>query len=107
MTIPREIIEKAIEGGWRNRNLVNPQKYLMAPLRPFGVGTALAMYDAYITLDPTFWIALGKEAGWKVDESNKYSVDTWRSVAHIFYDLILTEQSTDQFWADLLTKKDI
>lgn len=118
--IPKEAIEKGIEGGWET-------------------------YASYwqtidwqvIALDPSFWQALGKALGWlakylqtecpKCHHDVKYlnpgnfcpecgsvtvSVEHWRQYtrstftdyAHRFYDLILTGGDTEAFWNELLTK---
>lgn len=98
MQIPKNVIEKAIEGGWKNYP------------SDFGLNDHyLVMHDiACITaLDPTFWQALGKALGWKwsyrCPECKEVSdLPTWEFNAKRFYDLILQEKPTEEFWSDLL-----
>lgn len=74
MTIPKEIIEKAIAGGWEpfktivvsvdgSWEMIDYQTYSYAPPgRQFGE----VRKNIYaIALDPTFWQALGKELEWE------------------------------------------
>ena len=109
MTIPKEAIEKAIDGGWYNY----PSDF--------------NLNDHYVekhdsscmtALDPTFWQSLGKALGWPEEyairhkELPKNSVENfrleidknWQSHAIDFYDLILTNGDTEKFWSDLLQK---
>lgn len=107
--IPKEIIEKAIEGGWRPTYLALPHLHNIH-------------CDYEIALDRTFWIALGKVLGWSFqcedcgakgsDLDEFYCTKCqkivrlkgdWFVFAHRFYDLILTGQNTDEFWQSLLT----
>jgi hypothetical protein len=117
MNIPKEAIEKAIEGGWKK----------------FGdlKNTALAAHNILavslpetIALDPTFWQALGKNLAWNNDDWEtcrqgcqwwfkgegcshdlrpRQRMPFWRFNALRFYGLILQGQSTDDFWNELLT----
>jgi len=96
--IPKPIIEKAIEGGFK-QNEQSAEHYLS---------------DAEIVLMPTFWQALGKALGWtnslrcplgdcgKPFTKLKYGMEGWMNFAHRFYDLILTGGDTERFWSDLL-----
>lgn len=114
--IPKEILEKAIEGEWKE-DLRYKTQY---PEVKKGSGDMLIWYvdavnhewtfDRYsfqqIALDPLFWQALGKSLLWS-DGASHVSNPTpeWMENAHRFYDLILTGQPTDTFWADLLSDK--
>ncbi len=96
MNIPKEAIEKAIEGGWRedDADFIN---------------LALSWRNdedvrwEQIALDPSFWKCLGKALGWK--ESKRWGDGLpdvpWRDNAHRFYDLILTNTPTDEYWKKL------
>lgn len=77
MEIPKEVIEKAIEGG-----LVVKDEHVTCP--------------DLLALDREFWIALGLALGWN-------ETGGWYTNALNFYRLILTNQSTDEFWASLLS----
>lgn len=90
MNIPREAIEKAIEGGWN----------------PSGSAT-ISMQEAIerlryeeIALDPTFWQALGKSLGWA--GGNETAEMFAATQLHKFVDLILQGKSTEAFWQELL-----
>jgi hypothetical protein len=79
MQIPREAVEKAIEGGWKP----DVNDLFQSSER-----------QTKIALDPSFWQALGKALGW--GETEVYSWDGkptltmyWRLKADRFYDLIL------------------
>lgn len=107
MHIPKEIIEKAIEGGWRPENCRYPTiKSLQIDGVWFDVqNSSSPIFFAYevIVLDPTFWQSLGKSLGWEESEpTNPLGIPKWRNEAGIFYDLILTNQPTDIFWQELL-----
>lgn len=105
--IPKQAIQKAIEGGWWVTNF-------------FGLTAEeqhQAEHDAVI--DPAFWQALGKVLGWKgyVGETHSacgfsggmdsfnFDGEEWNLNALKFYDLILTNGDTENFWNDLLTTK--
>lgn len=111
--IPKRIIEKAIEGGWqskifRHKNFVaDTGSYDFQVVDTETGAVVLRLPYAEIALDPTFWQALGKSLGWK-DWEGKYSPAVniqlaWQYEAHRFYDLILTGQSTEQFWEEILS----
>lgn len=110
MNIPKEAIEKAIEGGWN----------------PVG-SNALSVYEAVdplrpqeIALDPTFWQALGKNLGYDADSTKIWNStwvrqsfktekqlvlsDDWQNMALDFHDLILQEKDPTAFWDEILTK---
>jgi len=100
--IPREAIERAIEGGWKWTQ---------------GGNTDLTswVFDKYegaqwqeIALDATFWQALGKALEWGVDKRDEGGVykPSYRAYAEVFYDLILTKGDTEAFWRDLLKAND-
>lgn len=95
--IPKEAIEKAVEGGWR------------------GVITTKQTWEN-IALDPSFWQALGKALGWSDTRKSNYDFlgkphvreemqpsPDWTRNALRFYDLILTEGDTKAFWGELLS----
>jgi len=80
--IPKNIIELAIEGGWKAKGILQ-----------------IANWEK-IVLDKTFWQALGKNLSWEEDLWNGKT--KWQRNAYRFYDLILQQQSTESFWAELL-----
>ncbi len=87
MTIPKELIEKAIAGGWM-RNYYNV------------VAGDLEVWNYHaIALDPSFWQALGKSLGW---EQLSGGTMRWSTEAHRFYDLILRGKDTTDLWKFLL-----
>lgn len=95
--IPKEAIELAIEGGWqvflhpKTGNYVhNEDKHAL----PF------ALDWQEIALDPDFWRALGKVLEWDNPETEDYF--EWHIQAMNFYDLVLTNGDTAQFWRELL-----
>lgn len=123
---PKEAIEKAVEGGWTCKGEIDG-KGLGTPTWKFQKSSVLTInkiiigfggdpvrmsvgVDVHeIALDPTFWQALGKALGWdkladgRNWEASKYGyMEVWRHHAHRFYDLILTGELIDKFWADLL-----
>lgn len=96
--IPKNAIEKAEEGGWKpevSNWESTPHSYL---------------YEYSFVLSPDFWQSLGKSLGWEEIRNeerpylsyNQGLMWGWEAVAHRFYDLILTEKSTDEFWYNLL-----
>lgn len=103
MQIPKEVIEKAVAGGWKWSS--NGLSYIY-----YGWGIADdELFDEKrfeeIALDPLFWQALGKVLGWGVyDRAMQEAAEDpdWMLIAHRFYYLILTDTPTDIFWADLL-----
>lgn len=86
MNIPKIAIEKAIEGGWY------PNAHEQ------GINWSGIDQPWQVTIcDQTFWQALGKALGW----GKARAENPWPE-AHRFYDLILTNQSTEQFWKNML-----
>lgn len=63
--IPKHIIEKAIEGGWREkmRKIVMEKSYCMLFAERLSTYPTMIYYAEFI-LDPLFWQALGKSLGW-------------------------------------------
>lgn len=100
MQIPKEAIEKAIEGKWQPNYLFD-----MMPATNY---FALLEEDfARIALDPTFWQALGKALGWRTgmtfaDIFDGRELSGWEYHAHRFYDLILQGKDTTDFWKEIL-----
>lgn len=92
MQIPKNVIEKAIGGGWNWFGYYTHADNL-APLHK-------AEY-AEIALDPTFWQALGKSLGW--DNRGKHLDHVAFAYARKFYDLILQGKPTEEFWNLILT----
>lgn len=99
--IPKEAIEKAIEGGWNTRGFDSNE---------WG---GVIMHDAAceITLDPLFWQSLGnaldKELAAKYAAQGTYISFTkwdWRKYASTFCDFIFEGRETQVFWDCLLGK---
>jgi hypothetical protein len=115
--IPKEAIDRAKKGGWRE------------PLNGW-INCDLNVDDHY-ALDPTFWKCLGKALRWEkkivirrgtlignfctpctiehpCGECFKEMgfgmdyLDAWAYYAHRFYDIILTQTDTKPFWDELL-----
>lgn len=111
MIIPKEIIEKAIEGGFNDANdndfILDFAKY----------------HNTYepILMMPLFWQALGKSlnfgacvwcdgSGFAINEDICYRCkgkgrtdDESRKIAHRFFELILTNGDTEKFWQEILS----
>jgi hypothetical protein len=105
--IPKQAIEKAIEGGYK----IDLAWFVDLPVYA----------HAQIIIDPDFWQALGKALGWlnhcpaNIDHKpttnplecpecgcSYNGAQIWKDSAHRFYDLILTGGDTEKFWDDLL-----
>lgn len=110
--IPKQAIEKAIEGGWESnlpsvvaKSVDDHKEALHADIL---TKIMWAQFAPLAVCDPTFWQSLGKELGWsEVTPGNAvmstYFPQTWRYNALRFYDLILTGGDTEEFWVKLLT----
>lgn len=113
--IPKEIIEKAIEGGWQDGQALDPSR-----VDVLGVGYIRiyhwdsSEFNGYewqeLALDPTFWQALGNSLDIAFEEKCAARGDfvsfekwNWKLNAHRFYDLILTKQPIEAFWSDLFS----
>ena len=95
--VPKQAIEKAIEGGWihsGNQHIENPCWEITA-------------------LYPSFWHALDKALGWseehfiscaiwKTGDCDCSAKDEWKEKAKEFYDLILEGKDTAEFWEGIL-----
>lgn len=95
MNIPKEIIEKAIEGNYEGltQHDLDTDNY-----------NAETWYK--IALDPSFWQALfpyNALDGHDDRECNCLKRYEWKEEAHNFYDLVLTEGDTDAFWHEILS----
>jgi hypothetical protein len=129
--MPKQAIEKAIQGGWKQEVLLRPNcEYEIAELtRPQGrtigiwfrwtqrvngkvVEKSLEILAGEIALDSSFWQSLGKALGWEDYEGwttcancgQTLNNDCWKRKAEDFYDLILTGGDTEKFWEELLAK---
>lgn len=95
MNIPKEIIEKAADGGWK----------ISIRHRERGTGYEV---DEKVVLDPNFWQALVIREKWDTSEDR---FGDWLYYAHRFYDLILTQKPNDAafpseigaFWQEVLS----
>lgn len=77
--IPKRAIEKAIEGGWKDRLY-----------RIYSGNTEVWTHYDSLILDPTFWQALGKALGWSKKRWARKNRAEWMANAFNFYGLILT-----------------
>lgn len=102
MTIPKEAIEKARSVGWNGWDETD-QKWYFDMMHRYGGQWVNDLANSSIALDPTFWQALGKALEWAVTTSSWPDTE-WLFQAHRFYDLILTNKSTEQFWKEILAK---
>ncbi len=115
MTIPKQAIEKAIEGGWRTLNDVQKPTFTVS------VDGFVSLYfddTKYpdlswqdVALDPGFWKCLGQTLGWPEDnnvelryfewaEQHWYGAGDGRMIQ--FARLIATEGDIEKFWEDIL-----
>lgn len=104
--IPKQAIEKAIEGEWHLRDVEHDYDVAIesndewTEFYPQGedAPSYFSVHFAEIALDPTFWQALGKALGWgDTDLRNNhepYPVPWYLLHAHRFYDLVLNGSST-------------
>lgn len=128
MTIPREAILKAIEGGWRPEGTKGNIYFDRVERVQVENNDFIIYYHGFsdidgqivkgktqvLACDPSFWQALGKSLRWKrvmpsgrnVKDPTKKQFemmeDEWKWNAHRFYDILLTKQPTDMFWAEIL-----
>jgi hypothetical protein len=116
MNIPKEAIEKAIEGGWAEVRLKELPNWNVGSRTAIAFWKELPLAGSHksfprkqylqmssIALDPLFWQALIPE---RHDFTNlTKNEDTWYTVAIRFYSLILQGTDTTEFWKELLTNK--
>lgn len=121
--IPKQAIEKAIEGGWKPLKTIvvhdtdafeqiDYQTIVFYNGTNVELGAPIGRRNLYsIALDPTFWQALGKVLRWAETITNtdvctecldNYKPVGWHQNALRFYDLILTGKSTEEFWEEIL-----
>jgi hypothetical protein len=89
MNIPKEIIEKAIAGGWDDYKTIR------------GCVVSPDEEPMLAALDPTFWQALGKSLGWGMELGDRDN-GAWKYTALHFYELILEGKDTTEFWEEML-----
>lgn len=117
MTIPNEIIEKAISGGWRPHNGTDYSHHKIQKANKRGgcylenEGRSTFLDFRHTVVDRTFWQALGKALRWRVEEwhpTQKYPDGEsmlwpgYMPYARRFIDLTLQGQSTEEFWKELI-----
>lgn len=106
MTIPKEILELAVAGGWKDfRPTIMPHEVEDEPSAKFLQEIMWhEMYREKIALDPLFWQALGKERGWEHEDTIKpINEARWIRYAMRFLHLILSHSDTAAFWQEILT----
>lgn len=119
MNIPKEIIEKAISGGWRPHNGTDYSHHKIRKANKRGgcylenESRTTFLDFRHTVVDPTFWQALGKSLKWSnyavCSTHGQYCILNcsqavpfeWMYQAHRFYDLILQGQDTGEFWKEL------
>jgi hypothetical protein len=90
--IPKEVIEKAMEGGWLERD---------RPISPMPPDVLQSMIDWESTaLDPKFWEGLGKALG-QSGEDPEGRPRVFRR-ADDFFHLVVSGDDTGRFWKALL-----
>ena len=112
--IPRNIILLAIEGGWRlapyykGKTLTQEDIKRIADYFVDRNNTGALKSWQETALDPLFWQALGRALGWHHDYHVVYGqkvyeghIGEWKSKAHEFYDLILTNGDITKFWQEI------
>jgi len=108
MLIPREALDKAVQGGWRTYKdfqfanaMHGPRQFVMLIGKGINGAVTKRVWEEGVALDAGFWQGLGAALGWSNrDVGGGYS--GWADNAHKFYDLMLTGQPTDQFWKKTL-----
>ncbi len=109
--IPKEIIERAVEGEWM-RSRSKDEAY---GVHDFASPGDVDYSDwQFIVCDSTFWKSLGRAlrkdtntaycavCGIDRDWQGKGTIPQWHHLAHRFFDLLLTSGDIDAFWTDLL-----
>ena len=119
MTIPKKIIELAVEGEWKPWWLGKPVKVSHSFIEVLEKEAVVYQWWQEIALDPLFWQALGNRLMWsekgalEIFEKNekvktihkRFEVSAtplWKHYAFEFYNLILTNGDTEYFWEELL-----
>lgn len=115
--IPKEAIEKAIEGGWKPLAVEVGLKWIYDedgvhwynPEETRDGSVTFGFHE--IALDKTFWQSLGKALGKEGIELTRSheNWDTepwWQYAARRFYDLILTGGDIEKFWNEVLPAND-
>jgi hypothetical protein len=125
--IPKEAIEKAVEGGWEAFGHCSPTCPEPATFEVSVDGLYIVFHEdnsivdyaidqvvypvERIAFSASFWQCLGKALGWatfvKWDRRLEGipPVETWRAMASRFVDLVLTGKDTTEFWQELLGKE--
>lgn len=116
MKIPKEIIKKAVSGGWKGwwDNSLGPVKIIDNYSNSVGWEV--------VALDATFWQALAKACGWydqpylckecgvvgtrtynhMNDCKTRDRKGNWKDEALRFYDLVLNGKETTDYWTEIL-----
>src|SRR5512139_3628292 len=105
--IPKEAIEKSIEGGWK------PMAGFVKLRKLYSDGTADFYFEESeeiyprsldwhkIAFDALFWQGLAISLGWPIVDN--IPARNWWGHAHNFCQLILAGSDTTKFWKELLT----
>ncbi len=144
MTIPKEIIEAAIEGGWCPKwphNGEEVRAFGLKQVNDNSITIEISMRHRMVVpfpeiiCDPTFWQALSKQFGWGKNPVNEdrtckhcgTDIDIqppfksgcnhahypeacgvcmdgtkdWKAKAMEYFDLLLTNKITDEYWKEL------
>lgn len=108
--IPKEAIDKAIEGGWSG---FFARGYTWNGKGITDIDGDFWTYEE-VALDPTFWQALGKALGWPEDwyigesrfkdkvDGRLYRTHCPKWHAHVFFELILAQEDTKTFWEEII-----
>lgn len=104
----QQAIEKAIEGGWKNKPAL---QYVDAR---FPIKSDIVTLDCTL-LDPQFWMALGKAENWSTTNvyqtffwkdkkgSTSGSIPEWQAYWHRFIEALAAGESAESFFESLLS----
>ncbi len=109
----KEAIQKAIEGGYKDRHIwgIEDGKYI---LQGDAGERAGHLTEEQILLDPLFWQAVGKAMGWggfdtkylhsqaEVEASSQMPPNEWRDHWHRFIDHLAEGKDAESFFKELL-----
>lgn len=112
--IPKEIISRAIEGGWRTapyykgKTLTKDDVESIAEFFTDQSGSGFKTWQE-IAFAPSFWQSLGKALGWGLvlgwEEAyapTENAAQEWYQNAFHFYEQVLTGGDLELYWKDLL-----
>ncbi len=93
----QEIIEKAIEGGWKNK--IKQATPILS--RRFGLKIAQEMYFMWVFSDPNFWKALHPTLNLTRMDNEGHMTEPWKNLAKSFWDFIMDGGTAEEFFKEL------